>query len=253
MSTNYHQLLQHFEETSLDEISKASLFSRVEIKYVLPLQLVAAFLGNFRHDFKILTVEGHKQQPYYTRYFDTAGFSLYLRHHNGKHNRVKIRSRLYEQSNDCFLEIKRKYNEVRSEKRRLVITCLPDTVNTAQYLELNLFEGIDTQLEQKLDNRFNRITLCDHYFTERITIDTDINWAYRGISKSLNGLAVIEIKKLRYNYIHPIVLWLRKQGIQDTSFSKYSIGTLLLYPTIKYNNFKPVLHHIEKMFPQQQF
>ena len=56
-----------------------------------------------------------------TLYFDTPDRQMYAEHQRGRKNRQKIRVRRYESSGVSFLEVKRKNNKGRTDKKRMEI------------------------------------------------------------------------------------------------------------------------------------
>ena len=69
--------------------------------------------------YKVLTISGLRQGRYETRYFDTADYEMYTKHHNGKLNRYKVRFRTYVDSEMNFFEVKFKTNTGRTRKSRV--------------------------------------------------------------------------------------------------------------------------------------
>lgn len=243
--------LYDFPAISLEAISRVSLFSRMEFKFLLPPALLPTLLSAIPADHFILEYDGKRLLPYHTRYFDTEDFRLYLDHHNGKANRLKVRCRVYEQSGDCFLELKRKHHEVRSEKMRIAIPVLPEALDLSRYPELAATHLFPVALQSCLDNHFRRITFCDPGFNLRITIDTGICWNAGNNKQASTDRVIIEIKQSGNNQ-HPLHYWLRRNHIRETAFSKYAIGAALLHPQLKNNNFKPVFHKLRPYAPADQ-
>ncbi|HNF72011.1 MAG TPA: polyphosphate polymerase domain-containing protein, partial [Chitinophagaceae bacterium] len=167
--------LQTFEPVTLKQLDSVELQNRIDTKYILtPTQLVQ-LLERIREDQFVLEIDGCRMFHYQTIYFDTPDFQFYRDHHNGCVNRVKVRSREYIESHLCFYEIKRKLYGTRTDKQRKKIAEIYEAVpekdyNLIQYKRLN-----GKPIEKKLTNAFQRITLTNKKFTERITIDLDIH------------------------------------------------------------------------------
>ena len=235
--------LAGFKSISLSEMGTVGVNNRIESKFIIPESLLEPMLKILLNDYCILNVNGCIVQSYLTRYFDTGDFRLYLDHHNGRSNRIKVRGRLYESTGDCFWEIKQRVKEYQSIKTRIELSCLPKIVDDA--LMTGVLEAMPS-LEPKLDNHFNRITLCDKLLTERITIDMGIKWCQENKQEALTALAIVEIKQDRFCNSHPLTVWLKERRVHASSFSKYSIGVSKLYPHLKHNNFKPILIYLDK-------
>ncbi len=64
---------------------------------------------------------------------------------------------------------------------------------------------------------------------------------------SLPGLAIAEVKQEGINRHSDFVRQMRAMAIHTTGFSKYCVGTALLNPTVKHNNFKDKLRLVERL------
>ena len=95
---------------------------------------------------------------------------------------------------------------------------------------------------------FDRITLVNKKKTERLTIDMNLNFlnTYTGITKSLEKLAVIELKRDGLVY-SPVLEMLRTLRILPMGFSKYCIGSAITNLALKRNRILPKLRQIEKI------
>lgn len=235
--------LAGFETITLEALEQASLLSRVEQKYIVPDTLLKLLLEELVPTYKLLCIQGKRTFRYYTRYFDSHDFRLYNEHHNGYVNRMKVRYRMYEDSQDCFFEIKYKKQDALTEKTRQAAT-LKYTLDNEERKRVVHSRLGDEELVYKLSNRFQRITLCNKNFTERLTIDTCINMFVDNNAVSLPDVAIIERKTGIADSIRPISLL--KPYIAETGFSKYAVGVARLYPAIKHNNFKPILLNLSK-------
>ena len=189
---------------------------------------------------------------YDNTYFDTPDNSMFLNHHNGKLNRVKVRIRKYIQTNDTFLEIKCKTNKGRTIKERIGRL---DFESNFTLDELRFLEGHTNYpgevLEPKIRSYFNRFTLVDKKFTERVTIDLALGFKTTSNSITIDNLVVIEIKQNRSEKTSLIVNILKENKIRAQSFSKYCIGRSLLEEGVKKNKFKPTIIRIRKEFSNQ--
>jgi len=93
-------------------------------------------------------------------------------------------------------------------------------------------------LHPQIQNRYKRITLVSKGSLERLTIDLELIFKNDSQKMSLDQLVIAEVKQARFSQDSPFVQLMRTNGIRPTSFSKYCIGTSLLYPHLKSNNFK---------------
>ncbi|HEY9075543.1 MAG TPA: polyphosphate polymerase domain-containing protein [Anaerolineaceae bacterium] len=241
-------LINQFPPISLDEIESVALLNRNDIKYILTTGQLLQVIRDLPPEYQVLAVRGRRFNPYRTLYFDTPDLALFHRHINGCAESYKVRSREYTSSGDSFLEVKRKTNQGRTIKNRIETEHPLETITSqaGHWLE-NYFPYDSTSLEPILWNTFTRITLVNHKNLERVTIDIDLVFYkdYRVVS--LGCLAVTEVKQDSSRRGSPFTAAMRAQKIHPQGFSKYCIGTALLYSQIKKNALKPKLLQIRKM------
>ena len=107
-----------FQSIGLDVLNKNELLDRFDTKFVFSELKIFQLFKNLETLYCILEIENHRAFVYRTIYYDSDQFLFYHQHHNGKSNRDKIRTRLYNESNLCFLEIKFKTNKNKTIKSR---------------------------------------------------------------------------------------------------------------------------------------
>lgn len=240
-------ILQQFDTVSLKQLDSVELQNRIDTKYVLTIEQLALLLEGIMKDQYVLSINDSRIFNYKTIYYDTPDFQFYKDHHNGCVNRVKVRSREYVESKLCFFEIKRKLFGTRTDKQRIKIPALfetiePESYNLIQYKRLN-----QKPIEKKLTNYFKRITLTNKKFTERITIDLEIQFDNEKQKIELPHIVIIEVKQGKTDVFSSTIQCLKKLRIHESSFSKYVVGVSMLEPQIKNNNFKPLLLKINKL------
>ncbi len=242
-------LLQTFNKVTLPDLDNVKLMNRTDQKYCLHLTQLPTILEALRADYSLLEIQGESIFKYDNTYFDTPDNQMYLNHHNGKLNRFKIRLRNYSRSNDFFLEVKFKNNKGRTNKERVERSDFTPVFTPS---ELNFisdstpFPG--TGLEPKINSYFNRITLVNNHFTERVTIDMSPGFMNHENEVILGNLVIIEVKQDKDSISTLIARTLRAHKITRQGFSKYCIGRSLLEEKIKKNNFKPLLMKIAKEY-----
>lgn len=258
--------LADFAPTGLAAAEAVALQDRVDTKFVLSTGQLVAALPALAGSYQVLDIAGVRAGRYRTLYFDTPALNLYLDHHNGKINRHKVRSRLYLETGQAFLEVKRKgWN--RTQKRRTetasLLTCLSDDVAEFLASEAPPCRTLEA-LTPSLWNTFRRITLVSRDRPERVTIDLDLTWWQAGTVASgeaalpepessagnqgfaLPGVVVAEMKQAGIKQASAFAAAMREAGVRPGRFSKYCVGIASLYP-IKSNNFKTVLTRAERM------
>ena len=231
-------VLATFDPISLAELNAVALLDRVEVKYVMPVQVLANILEGVRPTYSVLEIAGGRRNHYRTLYYDTPDFAMFRRHHTGAAERYKVRARQYVESHYAFLEIKHK-----TKKKRTVKSRIP-TADIVTHLDGEAEDFLHSycpygprELEPKLWNAYTRITLASRTACERVTLDLDLSFSWQGEQTSLRGLAIAEVKQEAHGAGSPFVALMRRHGVRQTPFSKYCLGVSLLYPQIKHNRF----------------
>jgi hypothetical protein len=247
------EILRSFEPISLDQMDNVKLMNRADRKFAFHKIHLPSILQKAGQDYKVLTINGKKNFNYSTTYFDTCDWDMYADHQKGKMNRVKIRQREYIDTNASFLEIKIKSNKGKTNKKRISICSGVYCEKEKDFVAKHTPYVFD-KLVPKLNNSFSRITLVDNHETERVTIDADIH--YRTLDNreySYPELVVLEIKKDRTTGQSKMVKILKDKRIRELGFSKYSIGSVLLYAALKNNSFKETIRTINKICHERSF
>ena len=241
-------VLQSFDAIALPEMDHVKLLRRNDTKYLLREDQLLQALAQLTDHYRILEIEGRRLQHYQTLYFDTWDWALYRQHHDGWRNRYKVRKRSYVDSDLSFLEIKHKVDARTTIKRR--VPSQGWSAQIAPAAEPFLHEHYPyraEELEPKLGNTFQRITLVSTERIERVTIDLDLCLVCNNAQVQLDGIAVAEVKQDHFSIDSEFVQQMRLQGVRAMRFSKYCIGVSVLHPEIKHNRFKPQLRRIDQL------
>lgn len=253
-----HAIIQKFQPISLAEMGGIRLMNRTDTKFVTTVDKLLALLEMAGDAYRIQEIDGMRNMNYSTIYFDSPDYAFYNAHHDGHAGRQKVRIRSYVDSRVSFLEVKTKDNHGKTHKSRIKAILMPEEENmqvlslasnpqALDFLRQNL--RINPQeLEQKIENRFHRITLVNKEKTERLTIDTDLQFhnLTTGQDCSLSHLAIIELKRDGLQP-SPILGMLRELRIHPSGFSKYCIGEALTNPSLRINRMKPRLQRLMKI------
>jgi hypothetical protein len=241
------RIINDLKPIQLDEADRAKLFDRTDNKYIFHIKYLADILNNLNGEYRILEVQGIRNQFYRNLYFDTNNYQLYYGHHNGHLNRYKVRIREYSSTKTYFLEIKFKSNQDRTIKKRSFAQEIGIELNENQKVFLkDSIPFSPTLLVAKTWTNFNRITLIHKEKAERVTIDTSPEWIFSAKDMILPSLVIAEVKRDKMASSSFAQL-LRQLHIHEKGFSKYCIGSALLGPKLKYNLFKPTLLSIKKI------
>jgi hypothetical protein len=165
--------------------------------------------------------------------------------------RQKVRTRVYENSGDAFLEIKSKDNHGRTRKKRTPIPSdelldFKDDVNACDYLARH--SSYDAgMLQPVLSTSFRRITLVNSTMTERLTVDTCVRFTnyLTGLGSDLRDAVIIELKQ-DGRFASQMKGILLDHRVKPLRVSKYCIAEALTDPSVKKNRFKEKVRSIEK-------
>ncbi len=240
--------LSHYAPILLSKMEGVALLNRTDTKYVLAATTLQQIMPQLADDYSTLVVNGKQMSPYRTLYFDTPSFGLYHRHHAGVLERYKVRSREYVDSHLSFLEVKHKTNKGRTIKIRMQTAELTESLfgENVDFLE-GTYPYDAVELQPKLWIEYARITLVSHHRKERVTIDTNLSFSWKERTISLPHMAIIEIKEDGVSHRSDMGLQLRRRQVRSTGFSKYCVGSSMIYPELKHNNFKSKLRLVEKL------
>ena len=246
---NIQQKLKSFKPISLTQMDGVALMERVDEKYTVSINDITDILEKTIGQYYCLEIDGKRSFSYQTEYFDTPNNILFRNHQNGKLNRYKIRFRDYIESKKTFLEVKFKSNKGVTKKTRISIPFKEKKINkiSKKFIE-EQSPYLTKNLEIKLENNFERVTLVNLISKERVTIDYNLKFKsdLLGTKSEISKLGIIEIKKEKGNKKSQLLSILKDKRIRPTSFSKYAIGSCLLNSNLKYNRFKSKLLLINK-------
>jgi hypothetical protein len=248
-----NNILSTLPGISLPEMDGVKLMDRIDTKFVMPASQLQLMLEKVQPFYKILVVEGRTFSEYKTLYFDTPDLAIYARHHNGSLNRYKIRYRNYVESQTGFLEIKFKSNKGRTLKDRIKQKNAPLVWDTLSSDFIRAKTPYDPDhLRPVLWVKYSRITLVNNSFSERVTIDLKLEFSYNTIAKSMENMAIIEVKRGSRSE-SPIIKSLKELKVKPISVSKYCLGIATIYPSVKKNNFKRKLTVLNKITHDNSF
>ena len=246
------ELLKPFETITLEEMKSVKLMNRTDTKFVTNTSKLYQLLKMAQQDYYVQVIDGERNLDYDTTYFDTTAFDMYNMHQSGHLNRQKIRFRTYCINHLQFMEVKTKNNHGRTKKKRIEVSDMDlNDEEKRQFLHKHLRYDVE-KLQPVLSNHFSRVTLVKKGMTERLTIDTGLNFhnLLNGNGKDMGQLVVIELKRDGLVY-SPVLQMLRQLRIQPHGFSKYCMGSALTgQDHLPVNRFKCKLIEINKLVNQ---
>ena len=245
---NLNDLLIRFDSISLDEMSSIRLMNRIDTKFVTTMPVLFQLLGMAQEEYMAQEIDGERNMPYSTTYYDTTDYDMFYVHQHGHAGRQKVRFRTYVSSGLQFMEVKTKNNHGRTKKKRMKVTDMDLTdQEKLNFLSQHLGYPADT-LMPAIHNSFDRITLVNKARTERLTIDTSLQFhnLVTGKERQMSPLVIVELKRDGLCY-SPVLEMLRQLRVFPHGFSKYCMGSALTNDRLKVNRFKPKLIDIRKI------
>lgn len=250
LDKNIAGILQGYEAISLQDLENKGLLKRYDTKFMISTDFIPELLQELKLFYDVLDIEGLREFTYNNQYLDTRDYCFFNQHHNGKHNRTKLRFRKYLETKRSMFEIKQRTNNRRTIKERVEIDFenFELNENAEKLINDNLYGNCNDYVP-KLKVIYKRITLLRKEGAEKITIDREIYFKNSVKDVFLENLALIEVKQSELSNITPVMVFLRnKKQLPTINFSKYCIGLVLTDPNVKYNRFKKRILFINKHF-----
>jgi hypothetical protein len=248
MFKKFTNQLSLLNSVSLNELESVSLLNRMDSKYALRGDDLLKIFPCLIENYNVLEIDGVRIFSYENNYFDTPDLQFFRDHHNGYVNRIKVRSRRYVESDLCFFEIKKKEKIARTNKHR---ESLPYMISDIDESRKNMIQDYTRknigEVTLILKNNFSRVTLVNNHFTERVTIDMNLHFIDSQRDVKFGKIAIIEIKQSKNTQTSPLTASLKYHHIRSQGISKYIYGVISLNPTVKKNNFKPIIKTINKL------
>jgi hypothetical protein len=232
-------LLTDFAPVSLDELdARAALLRRVDNKYVISHDELARLLERLSDDHQALEIDGQRAFAYESAYFDTDDLRCFHDHVQERRPRFKVRTRLYVDSDECFLEVKVKQPDDETVKEQRPVAREERTRLDADgrrfvddTLERVTGSPLREELAHSLTSAFRRGTLVAAESAERATFDFELLLSVPdGSGIRLRGdLTILETKTADGEGTCDRVL--HEAGHEPVALSKYRTGIALLVPS----------------------
>lgn len=248
---NMDSVLRTFEPISLSEMDSVSLMDRQDTKFAAPESKLLAILSKLKKDYFVLEIKENRISTYSSLYFDSELKENYLKHHNGRSNRYKLRYRSYVESGISFFEIKFKSNKGRTVKKRIPKSMINLKLDTEDIQHLNEHSNLDhTLLTPSIWIYFRRITLVSKDFKERVTIDVDLTYKNNSDDTKIYcpGLIIVEVKQPKFSRNSSVISILHDFKVFPMRISKYCLGIISCFKNeVKYNKFKKKILKLAKI------
>lgn len=239
------QSLARMSRINLLELERAQLHDRVESKVILRQTEVAERIEALRHDYSVFELDGRRSQSYRTEYFDSALLRDYHDHHNQKRHRAKVRYRTYLDSDVTFFELKQNVGGRTVKVRRRSQPPVNNRITAEDGLFLYQTMKRDPgELFPSLSVDYRRVLLVKNDFSERVTIDLDVQFRSEGRNVQLLDLAICEFKQESFDRSSPAILAMKSR---PQMFSKYCMGLASCNPVLRRNRFKKVFRQLDAL------
>lgn len=245
--TDFLNILETLEPISLEEMNDVKLLDRTDTKFTFHISRLSEILAIASARYRVLTIDGNRFARYETRYYDTPDYEMFIKHHNGKLNRNKVRFRTYLDSGIHYFEVKFKTNKGRTIKSRVKREENDYSITEKAHQLLEKKTPYEPkELTEAIRIFYNRITLVSKNLTERLTIDFDLHYRKGEREKGYPTLIIAEVKQDKSSH-SDFVRLMNDFRIKDISMSKYCLGIASLVDNIKKNNFKPKIMYVNKL------
>ncbi|MGO2060906.1 MAG: polyphosphate polymerase domain-containing protein [Microbacterium gubbeenense] len=231
--------LNAFAPVTLESlVAQAALLTRVDRKYLLPLDTVADVVSHAAPRVRVLDIDGSRDFAYDSVYFDTPDFLAYRLTALRRRRRFKLRTRTYLDTGGSYLELKTKSGRGTTVKERMPYAPIDRARITpsggAYAADLLAQRGHEpslvAEMRPSLVSRYRRSTLLLPDGS-RATIDTDLRWSDPdGRALSLPGYAIVESKSPGRPNDLDRALW--RTGHRPSGISKFGTGTAALHPEL---------------------
>ena len=239
--------LRHHDTISLAGILElAALQTRVDRKYVVPAQQVAAVLASLDPSVRVLEIDGERSSAYESMYFDTPDLLSYRMAAQARRRRFKLRTRSYLDTGESWLELKTrglrnttvKERQPHPLEQRDQLTPAGLAYAAPVLNELGMPRA--DELRATLITRYRRTTLFAPLSESRATIDTELAWeAADGAGFTLPNAVIIETKSGSRPSDVDRALW--RNGHRPVTISKYGTGLAALRPELGHSKWNRVL------------
>ena len=214
-------------------IDRAALQTRVDRKYLVPVDALPRLLGGLPADTRVLDVDGARTFHYESVYFDTPLLTSFHCAAYRRRRRFKVRTRTYLDSAQCWLEVKISGARGSVTKHRLPYH--PRDCGTVRPGRAFIDEALDREsLGSTTESPFDAVLITDYRRATlllpgdvgRVTIDTGLTWRDEHSVLRLPGLDVVETKSPSAATPVDRVLW--QSGLRPVRISKYATGLAAL-------------------------
>jgi hypothetical protein len=212
----------------------AALLTRLDRKYVVPAGDLDPLLTGIPGP-RVLEIDGRRASRYESTYLDTVELDSWTTSAHARRRRWKVRTRVYADTGERWLEVKTRGSRGATVKERLPHSGV-ELSEAGTWVRERLgaahVHGVDPAgLVPTLHTTYVRTTLLLPGDAGRATIDRDVRWASAHGTAALGDVLVVETKSASAAP-GPLDRRLWELGHRPTRISKYGTGLALLTPDL---------------------
>jgi hypothetical protein len=241
--------LGHLPAVSLEELNdRAELLTRTDRKYVVAASelgaLVTGLYPTGMAGLRVLEIDGRRSSRYESTYLDTVELDSWTGAAHLRRRRWKVRTRVYADTGERWLEVKTRGLRGTTVKERLPHDG-PDVAGPAaawvrDRLGAAHVHDVDPSgLVATLHTSYRRTTLLLPGDAGRATVDRDLRWVSGHGTAEVGDVLVVETKSGTPRP-GPLDRRLWELGHRPVRISKYATGLALLTPALRGNRWHRV-------------
>ena len=229
----------------------AELQTRVDRKYIVDESTLAQLLRDLPSTYMQLCVEGSVEFNYSSIYFDTPQLQTYRAAAHRRRRRFKVRTRTYEDSGSCMLEVKTKGSRGVTVKTRSAYHRDDSghlTGEACRFIDgvIGGNGGVE-EMRPVLTVQYRRSTLVDVATRSRLTMDRSLRCI--DPDGGIAGLDAVVVETKSDGRPSPADRWLWREGVRPLTLSKFAIGLALNRPDLPSNRWHRAMQcgwHVER-------
>lgn len=226
--------------------AEAELLTRTDRKYVIgagELDSVVTGIPGLR----VLDVDGRRSSRYESTYLDTVDLDSWTSSAHRRRRRWKVRTRVYADTGECWLEVKTLGRRGVTVKERLPHVA-DDRLGVSAEADDWVRDRLDAAHVHDIDPRglvatlhtsYRRTTLLMADGAGRATVDRDLSWVSAHGRAEVADVLVVETKSGTTGP-GPVDRRLWTLGHRPIRISKYGTGLALLTPDLQHNRWHRV-------------
>lgn len=221
----------------------AALLTRIDRKYVIAAGELDAVVTGI-DGLRVLEIDGRRTSRYESTYLDTVALDSWIAAAHRRRRRWKVRTRVYADTGEQWLEVKTRGLRGSTVKERLPhhgidVTGAADTWVRDRLGAAHVHDVDPTGLIATLHTSYRRTTLLLAGDAGRATVDRDLRWVSGHGTADVGDVLIVETKSGTPSP-GPLDRRLWELGHRPVRISKYGTGLALLTPDLPGNRWHRV-------------